>query len=354
MSTMVQRARRRERRAGAGRIFPLALALVLLGAPAAADDQQNERPPEPTPDEIDALSRSLRAILGDSLFADSLGASGLGVEGQPVPIEPGPVAPGPKVREAPRVVPRTGVDPSRLQALPRPEVRGPKTPVAVAEVRADTLFDAFRAQLAAGRDEEARETLRAISKTHRRDPLIREVADYDLIEMDFFAARFDTSAAGYRQFAAMNRRGYLTNDAIARILLIDENSDAGGKPLALYAQAVRQERLGRPDSALAYLRLALDRYPGVALEDDVCLAMGDASLALGLPAEARRHYSVVADSMPASPLAATALMRIAQLAEGEGDLTAAAAIYEQVLERFPESVEADEARGALDRLRSRT
>jgi len=78
-------------------------------------------------------------------------------------------------------------------------------------------------------------------------------------------------------------------------------------------------------------------------------------LELGVPAEALRHFAVVADSMPDSPLAPTALLRIGGChLTGERDKKAAMAAYEKVLERFPDSVEAGEARERLEHLRMST
>lgn len=328
----------------------VSLGLAAWGAdPARAADEDAPRPPGQPPEEIDALSRTLQIVLGDSVFADSLGA------GPPATWSGSPPAPAPSPVPAPRIVPRTGIDPSRLKALPRPEVRRREGPVDVAALRADTSFARFRTSLAAGDMTRARAELDLVIKTSRRDPLRREAAEFDLVELDFFTARFDTALAGYQQFATLHGRGFLTNDAIARFLLIDENSDADRKPLALYAEAARAARAGRPDSAATVLRLALDRHPGVALEDDLHFALGEVNLELGLPDEALRHFAVVADSMPDSPLAASALLRIGgcHLAR-DRDKKAAMAAYEKVLERFPDSVEAGEARERLERLRLST
>lgn len=312
----------------------------------AAEDRTALKPGEPVPAEIEALARTLRGVLADSLFADSLRAGG---------GRSAPAAPREAPAAAPRVVPRTGIDPSRLKALPRPEVRRREGPVDVAVLRADSTFARFRSHLALGELALARADLDAVIKASRREPLLREAAEFDLVELEFFAARFDTAAAGYRQFATLHSRGLLTNDAIARLLLIDENSDAGAKPLALYADAARAARSGRPDSAATALRLALDRYPGVALEDDLHFALGEVCFELGAAAEALRHFAVVADSMPDSPLAAAALIRIGgHHAAGGRDKKAAMAAYENLLERFPESVEAGEARERLEHLRTST
>jgi len=329
----------------------MGLGLAAVGVCSAAAGDEAPPPPEVMPAEIEELARTLKTVLADSIPADSLRAVRL----RGLPGVPPERLPAPPPVPAPRVVPRSGIDPSRLKALPRPEVRRREGPVDVAALRADTSFARFRTHLAAGDLTRARAELDLVIKAARRDPLRRETAEFDLVELDFFAARFDTAAAGYRQFATLHGRGFLTNDALARLLLIDENSDAGAKPLALYAEAARAARTGRPDSAATVLRLALDRYPGVALEDDLHFALGEVHLELGVPAEALRHFAVVADSMPDSPLAPTALLRIGGChLTGERDKKAAMAAYEKVLERFPDSVEAGEARERLEHLRMST
>jgi outer membrane protein assembly factor BamD (BamD/ComL family) len=226
--------------------------------------------------------------------------------------------------------------------------------VDIEAVRADSVFTPFRDHLRSGRMDAAREALRAVV-SRGRQPVEREVAEYDLIEVDFFEARFDTAAVAYREFAVRHPRGYLTNDAIGRVFLIDENSDSGQKPLVLYAQAAREARAGRPDSAATLLKQTVERYPGTALADDLILALGDVTLRTATPAAALAHYQAVADSIPDSPLAPAAMMRIGRYrAEVDQDFAAAIGAYEQVLERFPESLEADEARKLIERLRRRT
>jgi outer membrane protein assembly factor BamD (BamD/ComL family) len=304
----------------------LAAALVILvGGLAAAD-------PAP-PGEVEALKRTLRVILGDSAKA---GAA---------------TVPAPGVRP-PGMVP-DGARP-RARILPRPEVGRHSLEVDIEAARADTVFAAFRGDLRAGRLDAAREDLRRVA-ARARQPVEREIAEFDTIELDFFQAAFDTAASSYRAFAATHPRGYLTNDAIGRMFLIDENSDCGRKPLTLYGASEMQRRAGRPDSAAALLRQVLDRHPGVELQDDCLLALGDLALRSPSPAVALGYYRAVADSMPDSPLAAAALMRIGRCqTETKQDVPAAIAADERVLDRFPDSVEADEARKLIERLRKQT
>ena len=235
--------------------------------------------------------------------------------------------------------------------LPRPELRRSSLGADIAAVRADSLFAPFRAHLAAGRLSEARAALEsALART--RQPIEREVAEFDLVEIMFFEARFDTAASAYRTFARGHPRGYLTNDAIGRIFLVEENSSADEQALKLYADASREQRVGRPDSAAALLRLAVGRYRGSELEDDLRLLLGDVLQRLSPPSAALEEYRAIADTMNDSPLAAAALLRIGTYYfEVEQDIAAANAACEQVLARFPDSVEAGEARKLIDRHR---
>jgi tetratricopeptide (TPR) repeat protein len=226
--------------------------------------------------------------------------------------------------------------------------------VRIEEVRGDSLFAPVVEQLRALDLDAARRTLESI-RDGQNDVIVRQVAAYDRIEIDFFDGDFTTAREAYQTFAATHKRGYLTNDAIARLFLIDENSDQMQMPLRSFARSELYERVGEIDSALAVCRVALDRFAGSALIDDMQLKTGDLLLETETPAAALPHYRAVADSMPDTPLAARALMRIGHYqAEFEHDVPAAIEVYESVLERFPDSLEAPEARKILEGLHRRT
>jgi TolA-binding protein len=234
--------------------------------------------------------------------------------------------------------------------LPRPDLRRPSLGVDVQAVRSDSMFAPFRAHLAAGRLAEARAALDDVM-ARVRQPVEREVAEFDRIELDFFAGQFDSAAAQYRTFAQSHLRGYLTNDAIARMFLLDENSGTDEKALRLYARAAQEVRAGRPDSAAAALRLGIERYQGSEIEDDLRLFLGDVAQRLTPPGPAVEQYRRVAE-MDESPLAAAAVLRIARYYSlVEVDPAAATAACEEVLARFPDSVESGEARKLMDQLR---
>ncbi len=324
---MIRRSPTSRTAKGAG---PLLVALGTLGVlcilgSGAADAQR--QPPKPDAQQMEGLKRILRSILGDSARS--------GAE-TPNPNNPQSRPPG------------------RSMTPPPADMRRHSMEIDIAAVRADTVFAPFREQLRAGRLDQARAALRTVAQSGR-SPVEREVAEYDLVEVDFFDAHFDTAAAGYREFARRHPRGYLTNDAITRVFLIDENSDSGQRPLIMFATAARELRAGRIDSASALLKQAAERYPGSALEDDILIALGDAALLVPNPTAALGYYQAVVDSMPESPLAPSAMMRIGHIrAEMSQDFAAAIATYERVLEKYPNSIEADEARKLIERLKRRT
>jgi hypothetical protein len=274
-------------------------------------------------------------------------APGKGTGAQPANPKAGAQPANPKAGAQP-----ANPAPPRMQTrpLPRPDLRRPSLGADIQAVRADSAFAPFRAHLAAGRLAEARAALEAVMPSLRQ-PVEREVAEFDRIELDFFAGHFDSAAAQYRSFAQSHLRGYLTNDAIARMFLLDENSGTDEKALRLYARAALDARSGRPDSAAAALRLGIERYQGSEIEDDLRLFLGDVAQRLTPPGPALEQYRRVAE-MDESPLAAAALLRIARYhALIEPDPAAATAACEEVLARFPDSIEAGEARKLMAELR---
>jgi tetratricopeptide (TPR) repeat protein len=305
---------------------------------------QRGEPGEPSPEQIEALARTLRTVI-DSALVDSLARGGA----------PRVRFSGPGIdslRQIPRVS-RPGGSRPGIRPRPLPPRQRHSLMIEIERVRADSSFALFRKHLEAGDLDAARRALDRVADRSRQ-PVEREIAEFDLIELDFFEAQFDSALVAYRAFAVGHPRGYLTNDAIARMFLIDDNSDVGRKPLILFAAAQQQCRAGRPDSARVLLERAIERYAGSSLEDDLLLALGDTILESD-PEAAIRSFQTVADSLPESPLAAAALIRIGRhRAEVGRDLEAAISVYERVLERFPDSIEADEARRRIERLRRRT
>ena len=226
--------------------------------------------------------------------------------------------------------------------------------VKIAEVRRDSVFLSVLEHLRHERFDAAREQLDSIGG-QARDATVRMVAAFDRVEIDFFTGDFTTAREGYKAFGQSHRRGYLANDALARVFLIDDNSDRMQAPLRLFARAELFSRVGAADSAMSTCHATLTRFPDCELRDDLNLRLGDLSLQTAAPGDALHFYRTVCDTIPDSSLGATALMRIGHYHEViERDIPAAIQAYEEVLERYPESLETPEARKILDGLRRRT
>ena len=196
--------------------------------------------------------------------------------------------------------------------------------VRIEEVRQDSVFAVFRTQLAGHDLDAARRSLETI-RDGRASTLERQVAAFDRIELDFFAGDFDLALESYRSYAVSHKRGYLTNDAIARLFLIEDNSDHMRVPLRLFARSELHERNGRVDSAITVCEAVLQRFPDSELRDDLQLQLGDLVLLTADPTGALSHYQAVTDSLAGSPIAATAQMRIGRYYETVGRNLRAAA-----------------------------
>ncbi len=223
------------------------------------------------------------------------------------------------------------------------------------ELRAGPAFAEFRRFLAVGALDSAGAALQAVADTTRGDPVVKEVAAFDLVELALFGGDIDVATEGYAKFAKQYRRGYLTNDAISRGLLIRDNLGGGHEPLQHYGRAAMWLRLAAPDSALAACRALLGAFPDGDLKDDVYLMMGDAAVQTATPETALPFYQALVDSLPETPHQVTAQMRIGHYySDTVRDVPRAIAAYEEVLVRFPESLEAAEARKILQVLNQET
>ncbi len=146
-------------------------------------------------------------------------------------------------------------------------------------------------------------------------------ANYLLAETDFRAARY---AAAEPRFAAVL------------------SADGDG----VYAQDARSSlawcafRLGRADQAVTRAQQLLDRNPPAELAAEMRFVQGEAHLETGRPVDALRAYGRVTSG----PFADAAL-RGAAFAHSElGDHAAAATAFERLLDTWPDSRFADEAR----------
>jgi TolA-binding protein len=170
----------------------------------------------------------------------------------------------------------------------------------------------------------------------------------------FHAGGFDEALRLYAEFAQRYTRNLRMNEALERILLIRDGRDFDDEPLRIYARADGFRRAGHADSAHTLLTAGLARYPGARLRWHFRYALAEIARDRGRHAEAVEQALAVADTSAASRLAPYALKLAGDetLASG-GTPERAAAYYQALLERFPDSPLAAGVRAQVLLLRKR-
>ncbi len=267
----------------------------------------------------------------------------------------------------------------------------PRRP-AVALALADLLRDVYRAyddaerwlgEAAAGRDvgvtsqarltlgevalrrgdlDAARQRFADVDEAVRIGPLA-EQARYELALIDFYEG-FMYSALARAEALDENTAADAANDAIAlRVTLNDAldpeampgpDVDLTGDPLHVYGRAALRHRRGLYGEALATLD-SLDATAGLAhaLADESLYLRASVQLADGAPEASVATLDQLLDRHPDSFFVDRALRSQAETYETQlDDPTAAAERYDRLLERFPGSPLAPEAREVLRRLRA--
>ena len=181
--------------------------------------------------------------------------------------------------------------------------------------------------------------------------LVRDAAIFELAELDYFEGLFDTATVVFKVLGEQVR-GDLANDALKYLYFIRENLSSAPAALRAFANAdllVRQRKYSEALECFHDLRKA---YPAALLQDIALLRVGELSLAVGRTDSALVAFRFLADSMQTSIVRDRALLLSAQLQERvRKDRTKALATYEELLERFPTSIYAQQSRQRIRILR---
>ena len=206
----------------------------------------------------------------------------------------------------------------------------------------------------------ARERFSDVDETVRVGPLA-EQARYELALVDFYQG-FMFSALARAEALDENTAADAANDAIALRVTLAEvldpeappEDDPAAAPVHVYARAALLHRQGRTGETLAALD-SLDRATNAAhpLADESLYLRASALLAAGQAERAVAVLDRLETDHAGSFFLDRALRLQAQAYERDlGDADAAAARYDRLLERFPGSPLAPEARAELRRLRT--
>jgi len=154
----------------------------------------------------------------------------------------------------------------------------------------------------------------------------------------FYAGELDSAMARAQRFTQSYMRNLSMNEALEMILLWRGYRDFDDQPLKAYARVLALREAGRSDSAAALARTTLARWPGARVRYHLHYQLAELAKERGDHALALTHALAVADSSSHSRLAPAALDLAGDeaLASGQG-AEKALHLYQDLLERFPES-----------------
>jgi len=184
--------------------------------------------------------------------------------------------------------------------------------------------------------------------------IYQDQAVFKLAELNYFQAQFDTSLSLLKRFD-MNLNTDLTNDALQLQYFIQENKTSSLPALREFAKADLQMRQRKYPESLSHFEDIVQQYPTTLLIDDAMMKIGELHLKLKQTNEAIAAFHFIADSIQLSILKDKAQFRIAEISENIlHNKAQAITAYEKLLERFPNSLYAEQARKRIRLLRGDT
>ncbi len=156
------------------------------------------------------------------------------------------------------------------------------------------------------------------------------------------------AAARFKQVAQEHRASGYANDALERLAFIKSNFDGEGEAEAEYLSALALLERGRWDEAGVVLK-GITAQPMEPLADDALLLLAESWAHRDDPERAVGVYRQLADEFSDSLLAPTALLKAAHLlCERLSRTVECRGCLRRVVERYPDSAAADEARDLLE------
>ncbi len=167
-------------------------------------------------------------------------------------------------------------------------------------------------------------------------------------EIFYFSGRIDEATDEYLAFLQVNPESPRVNDAIGRLLVMDENTDRERLPLRAYSHAEYLWFAGADDSALAVLDTLLSVFPDAQISDDALMKKGDVLRGQKRFAGALAAYDTLEARFPESHLVPVCKLKAAEIHAKElRDTERAVSEYEEIITRFPETSFAVRARNLL-------
>ena len=191
----------------------------------------------------------------------------------------------------------------------------------------------------------AREVLEPIANRTNR---FRATAQKLIGDSYFFASDFEQAIKEYNVVIQTSKSDRLTNDALERIVLIQNYPDYFKVPLTDYATAVQLYLSGHTEDALQQCQRTLDVYPQATIVGEIWLLIGNIYREAGKDDEAINAYQQIVTQE--SSIAAKALVNIAEIYRQKSDIDNAVATYTTLITDYSENVIVVHARQQLDEL----
>ena len=219
----------------------------------------------------------------------------------------------------------------------------------------EARYDLGRIALMRGNLEEARLTFSRLVGSLRTGDLA-EQARYELALIHFYRGEFDAAKTQASAVKA-NTSTDVANDAIELNVLLLQNTgpDSLNTPLTMYGEAKLQQRQRRYDAALTTLDSLLSAHGRHSLADDARFQRARTLRDQRRYEAAHQAFAEVALMHPKSPLADRSLFEAAEIqAEALNNPKAALKLYRQLLQEYPQSLLASDARSRIRSLQQQS
>mgnify|MGYP001438166782 CR=1 FL=1 len=213
------------------------------------------------------------------------------------------------------------------------------------------IFNLGDVYLASGNLDLAGAQYKSLSEISLKVNPLREKAALRLAELDYFNYKFQDAVAKLTDLT-LNPNSDVANNALSLKLFIQENLQSSEEALKEYARADLLKRQYKYTEALQYFETIVKKYPKANIVDEALIDIGDLLARMGKYAEAVSSYNRLITDFPESILLDRTLMKTGRVYQiGLNDETKAIESYEQLLEKFPTSLFANEARRRIREMR---
>ena len=165
-----------------------------------------------------------------------------------------------------------------------------------------------------------------------------------------FEGDIEKAVTAYKNVLDIAMSNPLSNDALDRIVLIQDNSDYSNEPLKRYFKALQSDLSGQTEEALRVCQQTMEEYPTALIVDDIWMLIGEVHRRHGQYTDAIAAYQQII-ALEGSPIAAEAKAKIADIYRWQiEDLAKAQETYVALINDYPGSVIVAYARQQIDEI----